>query len=52
MAGNTNSTIEINENTAVGNITTYSTLEEGQDGKTIPFTITSETGITQNTNYY
>ena len=47
MAGNTNSTIEINENTAVGNITTYSTLEEGQDGKTIPFTITSETGITQ-----
>ena len=47
MAGNTNSTIEINENTAVGSITTYSTLEEGQDGKTIPFTITSETGITQ-----
>ena len=47
MAGNTNSTIEINENTAVGNITTYSTLEEGQDGKTMPFTITSETGITQ-----
>ena len=47
MAGNTNSTIEINENTAVGSITTYSTLEEGQDGKTIPFTITSETGTTQ-----
>ena len=47
MSGNTNSTIEINENTAVGSITTYSTLEEGQDGKTIPFTITSETGITQ-----
>ena len=47
MAGNTNSTIEINENTAVGSITTYSTLEEGQDGKTIPFTITSGTGITQ-----
>ena len=47
MAGNTNSTIEINENTAVGSITTYSTLDEGQDGKTIPFTITSETGITQ-----
>ena len=47
MAGNTNSTIEINENTAVGSITTYSTLEEGQDGKTIPFTVTSETGTTQ-----
>ena len=47
MAGNTNSTIEVNENTAVGSITTYSTLEEGQDGKTIPFTITSETGTTQ-----
>ena len=47
MAGNTNSTIEINENAAVGSITTYSTLEEGQDGKTIPFTVTSETGTTQ-----
>ena len=47
MAGNTNSTIEVNENAAVGSITTYSTLEEGQDGKTIPFTVTSETGTTQ-----
>ena len=47
MAGNTNSTIEINENAAVGSITTYSTLEESQDGKTIPFTVTSETGTTQ-----
>ena len=47
MAGNTNSTIEINENTSVGSITTYSTLEESQDGKTIPFTVTSETGTAQ-----
>ena len=47
MAGNTYATIEINEDIGVGNVTSFTTMENEEYYKIIPFTVTSESNEIQ-----
>ncbi|MBQ2938059.1 MAG: cadherin-like beta sandwich domain-containing protein [Clostridia bacterium] len=47
MASNTYATIEINEDIGVGNVTTFTTMEEDEYEKTLVFTVTSESSEVQ-----